>query len=147
LDSKIIILLLLLVSACSITGSTVYNPDGPFKVTKVVDGDTLDLSNGDRIRLMGINTPEKDDCYYQEAKDELTDLTLNQIVLLEKDNTDQDKYGRKLRFVYVKGTDVNAHLVEHGFARAFDEFPSSNYKDLKALESRAKESNLGMWSC
>lgn len=129
------------------TGSTVYEPEGPYKVTKVLDGDTLDVNNGERIRLIGINTPEKNECYYKEATEELKKLTEGKVILLEIDNADKDKYGRLLRVVYVKGINVNSHMIEKGFARVFDEFPSLDYNSLKQLEKIAKEKNLGLWNC
>ena len=64
-----LIFLLFLLSGCSS-----YAMEGPYTVTYVVDGDTLDVY--ERVRLSGINTPETDECYYQEAKDRLTELTL-----------------------------------------------------------------------
>ena len=109
----LILLTLLLISGCSITGSTVLKLEGPYTVTKVVDGDTLDLNNGDRIRFSGINTPETGECYYQEAKDKLATLVLNKEVFLEKDKSDTGKYGRKLRYVYINNQSVNFILVQN----------------------------------
>ena len=78
--------MLVLLCSCSITGQSVGNGfEGPYEVTYVVDGDTLDVNISERIRMSGINTPETGECYYQEAKDRLTELTLGKEVYLEPD--------------------------------------------------------------
>ena len=62
------------------------------QVSKVIDGDTITLENGEKVRLIGIDTPERGQCYYKEAKLRLTELVLNKKVELEKDITNRDKY-------------------------------------------------------
>ncbi len=149
---SLLIFVLLSVSGC-ITGNVVKNLDGPFVVTKAVDGDTLDLNDGSRLRFSGINTPETGECYYQEAKEKLKALTFGKEVFLEKDRTDIDKYGRKLRYVYTNESSnlvlVNAVMVEEGYARVYDKYKSDTkrYDELKKFESKAKENNLGVWNC
>jgi micrococcal nuclease len=148
---------LFLVSGCSITGFVISEPqlEGSFLVTKVVDGDTLDLENGERIRFSGINTPESGECYYQEAKEKLKSLVGGKEVLLEKDKSDTGKYGRKLRYVYVNESEgkglvfVNGVLVERGYAKVYDKYKleTKRYSQLKKLEKKAIEKNLGVWDC
>ncbi|MBI2507616.1 thermonuclease family protein [Candidatus Woesearchaeota archaeon] len=147
----IFLIFIFLASGC-ITGSTVRELNGPFLVTKVVDGDTLDLSNNERIRMSGINTPETGECYYQEAKKKLAELVLNKEVYVEKDRSDRDKYGRLLRYIYLNETDlifVNGVLVENGYARVYDKYKSDTkrYNELKKIEGIAKENNIGVWNC
>lgn len=139
----LIFLVLILINGCN------NSLEGPFKVTKVVDGDTLDLNNSQRIRFSGINTPETGECYYQEAKDKLTELVLGKDVFLEKDKSNVGKYGRLLRYVYVDATLVNAYLIENGYAKAFDKYKedTKRYEELKALENIAKSNKLGLWGC
>ena len=149
---KIILLILLLyISGCSITGQVIGEPklDGPYLVTKVVDGDTADLQGLGRVRFSGINTPEKGDCYYKEAKEKLTNMILNQEVYAEKDRSDKDKYDRYLRYIYLNETLVNGVLVQDGYARVFDKYKkdTGRYEQLKKLEEIAKGSKLGVWSC
>lgn len=141
------LILLIFISGCSITGSTVL--EGPFLVTNVVDGDTLDLNNGYRIRFSGINTPETGECYHDEAWDRLKELTLNKEVLIEKDISDEGKYGRKLRYIYVNDTFVNGVMVSEGFAKVYDKYKddTKKYPELKQLEAKAKLKKLGVWSC
>mgnify|MGYP000639802180 CR=1 FL=1 len=85
----LLLTILIFLTGCSLTGNVTL--EGPFTVTNVVDGDTLDLNNGDRIRFSGINTPETGECYYQEAKDFLSSLVLNKNVFIEKDKSDEGK--------------------------------------------------------
>lgn len=145
---KILLLFLLLLSAC--TANVVKETkEGPFQVIRVVDGDTIDLANGDIIRFSGINTPEKGECYYKEAKEALTSLILGKVVYLVKDFTDKDKYERLLRYVYLDDLLTNSYMVEKGYAKVFDKYASTTkmYDFLKKLELQAQQSNLGVWSC
>jgi micrococcal nuclease len=147
----LLLFLLLFISSCGITGNVIREPklEGPFKVTNVVDGDTLDLNNGDRIRLSGINTPETGECYYQQAKDKLKDLTLGKEVYLEKDFSNTGKYGRLLRYIYVDDIMANSVLVLNGFAKVYHKYKedTSRYEELSKLEKIAIEKNLGLWNC
>jgi len=142
---------LLYISGCSITGSIVTEPklEGPYLVTKVVDGDTADLEGLGRVRFSGINTPEKGDCYYKEASGRLKDLILDEEVYVEKDKSDRDKYDRYLRYIYVNGTFVNGVLVEEGYAKVFDKYKydTRRYYQLKQLEKIAVDNSLGVWDC
>ena len=143
-------ILLVLLCSCSITGQSVGNGfEGPYEVTYVVDGDTLDVNISERIRMSGINTPETGECYYQEAKDRLTELTLGKEVYLEPDISDRGNYSRLLRYVYVGDSNVNKVLVAEGYARVYDKYASdtSRYLELKEVETLAKAGGLGVWSC
>ena len=146
----IYLLLLVFVSGCA-TGNVVYEnvKEGPFKVTNIIDGDTIDLNNSERIRLSGINTPEIGECYYNEAKNELGNLILNNDVYLEKDMTNRDKYSRLLRYVYLNDLLVNSYLVQNGYAKVYDkyEYDTKKYEELKLVEEIAKSNNLGVWGC
>lgn len=146
----LLILFFVFISGCY-TGEAVKEVefDGPFSVINVVDGDTLDVNTSERVRLSGINTPETGECYYQEAKDKLKELTLNKVVYLERDRSDVGKYGRLLRYIYVDGDLVNSILVEGGYARVYDKYKddTKRYYELKRVEVVAKENGLGVWSC
>ena len=76
-------------------------------MTYIVDGDTIDVEIGGatyRVRYIGIDTPERGDCYFDEAKDKNAELVLGQYVRLVKDVSETDRYGRLLRYVYVGQT-------------------------------------------
>lgn len=147
-------LVLLIVLCGCVSGSVVkdvYEPEleGPFLVSNVVDGDTLDLEDGRRVRLSGINTPETGECYYQEAKDKLEEIVLEKYVYLESDISDVGKYGRLLRYVHFEGNNVNSFLVMEGYAKVYDKYKDDTrrYDELKSVESIAISRGLGVWSC
>jgi len=124
--------------------------EGPYLVTYVVDGDTADVNisgNIERIRFSGINTPEKKECYYQEAKDRLKELILDKKVYIQKDISDRGKYGRLLRYVYENNTLINQLLVEEGYARVYHKYrnDTSKYYQLARTESIAIQNNIGLW--
>jgi len=117
------------------------------KVTKVIDGDTIEISTGDKVRFVCINTPEKGQPGFQEAKDYLTGLILNKSVRLEKDVSEIDRYGRLLRYVYLGDVFVNGELVEKGYAELYRYPPDIALCDeLEALEATAKTQKIGLWA-
>ncbi len=132
------------VSACTVQGEF----GSSYIVHDVIDGDTLDIDLG-RIRLSGINTPETGECYYKEAKEKLEELVLYQEIFLEEEITDTDKYGRFLRYIYTNTTFINGYLVEEGYAKVYDKYNETTkyYFELKELEKKAQEEQLGVWSC
>jgi micrococcal nuclease len=140
---KILLVIIIFLYSCSI-GIV----EGPYIVSNVVDGDTLDVDLG-RIRLSGINTPETGECYYQEAKEALSNLTLDKEVYLEQDYENYDKYGRLLKYIYVDNVSVNAFLVENGYAKVFDKYNATTkrYYEYKELEKVAQDKKLGVWNC
>jgi len=92
-------------------------------VLEVIDGDTFKLGNGEIVRLICVDAPEKGQKGYEEAKEFLSFLILNKEVKLEKDVDDKDKYGRLLRYVYIiennKKIFVNKEIVRQGYAVIF----------------------------
>ncbi len=87
-------------------------------VERIVDGDTA-IINGDSTRFLGINTPEKGEKYYQEAKDFLGSLILNKTIVLEYGIEKTDLYGRKLAFIFFNGENVNIEQIRNGFANVY----------------------------
>ena len=84
----------------------------------VVDGDTIDVDNVGRIRFVGVNTPEKDQPGYQEAKDFVKKKCLGKTVYLDIDDAKHyDKYGRVLAVVYADNVNINAALLNGGYAK------------------------------
>lgn len=103
------------------------------KVTEVVDGDTIDTTQG-RIRMLGYDTPERGECGYQEATDTLTYILASGAVTITSDNGDDtDRYGRLLRHVLVDGTPVGLTMIEQGKADArydsLDGYPRHQYQN------------------
>lgn len=87
-------------------------------VTEVIDGDTVDLGNGERVRLVGIDTPERGECGYEKAADALSALVLGRHVELVRSDEDRDQYARLLRYVDVDGLDAGLALLRRGLAVA-----------------------------
>jgi len=87
-------------------------------VERIVDGDTI-IVNSNSTRLLGINTPEKGEKYYQEAKDFLENMTLNKTIKLEYGKDRYDLYGRKLAYAFLDEKNINVELVKNGFANIY----------------------------
>ena len=118
------------------------------KVIQVIDGDTIVIEGGYHVRYIGIDTPEKGQPYYEEAKQSNQELVDGKVVRLEKDVTDKDKFERLLRYVYVDSLLVNGELVKQGYAEVYpkDRYPDNKYYDLlKEVEREAREAGRGIW--
>lgn len=122
------------------------------KVTRVIDGDTIELENGQRVRYIGIDTPETVDprkpiqCFGVESAKKNRELVEGKTVRLEKDITDKDKYGRLLRYVYLGDLFVNLELVKEGFAHSYTYPPDVKYQaEILEAERQAREAKRGLW--
>lgn len=121
--------------------------DDYFNVTKVIDGDTIDIETGERVRLICIDTPEYYQNYYNEATEFLEDLILGKEVKLVKDVSEVGKYGRLVRYVYLRdGTFVNELIVKEGHGEVYWYEPDITLCPvIQEAENYAKRNNLGMW--
>lgn len=116
-------------------------------VVRVIDGDTIELDNGQRVRYLGIDTPEAGEPYALEATERNRELVEGLVVELQVGNRDKDEYDRSLRYVYVGGTFVNAELVAEGLATAYIFDPDDRYSQvLVQLEQYAKMRQIGLWA-
>ncbi len=136
-------------------------------VRRVVDGDTMQLESGERVRLIGIDTPEMHDSDKLNRDSQRTQQDIRTIkglgrrayeftksllegkrVSLEFDVEKHDKYGRLLAYVYLKdGTFVNAEIVKQGYASLMTIPPNVKYADLFLnLYRQASENRRGIWS-
>lgn len=119
------------------------------RVVQVIDGDTIEIAGGFRVRYIGIDTPEvypEPEYYGHEAWAKNRELVEGKTVTLRRDVTNTDRYGRLLRYVYVDGVFVNAELVRLGYAEAFPHPPDTKHKVLfQQLEREAKEAGRGLW--
>jgi endonuclease YncB( thermonuclease family) len=117
----------------------------------VYDGDTIDVVIGEsvyRLRYLGVDAPERGEPFYEEALAHNRDLVADQTVILVRDVSDTDQYGRLLRYVYLKdGTFVNAELMRSGMTRLVT-FPPDVAETayLRDLQSQAQASARGMWA-
>jgi micrococcal nuclease len=135
------------------------NKKNYFLVTKVVDGDTIDVMTGtttERVRLIGINTPETVDprkaveCFGKEASAKAHEFLENKKVYLEADKTqdNRDKYGRLLRYIRREdGLFYNLEIIKLGYAYEYTyQIPYKYQTDFKAAQVYAKENKLGLWA-
>ncbi len=120
-------------------------------VDHVVDGDTIVLNSGERIRYILVNTPEitdgKNECWGTQATEHNAALVLNKALTLTYDVECEDKYGRLLAYVRVGEVEVNRVLLESGDACFLHIPPNGNglAAEYLALEAAAKEAGVGMW--
>lgn len=143
-------------------------PEGTyFYVKRVIDGDTIKLSDGQKVRLIGIDTPESfyNDKLLRDSKKSNRDietiiklgkratsftrtLCLGKRVRLEYDVVMRDKYKRTLAYVYLEdGTFVNAKILEEGYAQVMTIPPNVKYADyFLRLQREARDKNKGLWS-
>jgi len=137
---------LLLALACTSHAETVTG-----RVVGVADGDTITVLDADKvqhkIRLAGIDAPEKKQAFGNRAKESLSDLVFDKTVNVETDK--RDKYGRQVGKVLVNGQDVNLVQVERGMAwfyRQYQREQSPNDRKLyEAAEDAAKVGRRGLW--
>lgn len=122
--------------------------NGEYMVTRVLDGDTIDLENGTRIRYEGIDAPEKIESYGLDALSDNQKLVDGKKVWIEVADERTDAFGRTLAYVWSDNVFVNERLVEDGYARVNIQFPTRPPKYLKQLqeaETRARQDGWGMW--
>jgi micrococcal nuclease len=123
-------------------------------VAKVYDGDTITLKNGERVRLLGINTPEiesrfrQDEAGGQKAKKWLQEKLSAGEVYLEFDKQNRDKYKRLLAHLFLaSGEHLNKEIVKAGLATLSIIPPNISYvKELKKAELHAQQQGFGIWS-
>lgn len=135
------------------------NLQGPYRVARVVDGDTLDVNidgKNERIRVIGMDTPETVDprktvqCFGIEADNEAKRILAGKMVYLEADSTqnNKDKYNRLLRYVYTDTTtNFSLVMIRGGFAHEYTyEIPYKYQSEFKNAEKEARENSRGLWS-
>lgn len=146
-------------AASAFEGCLAQAPKPPSNVTKAlvvraVDGDTLQFSDGERVRLIGINTPESVDprrpveAYGKEAAAYTQQLTAGQEVYYVPGQTPQDRYGRLLAWVWLpNGEFLNAKLVYDGYAQVYTFADNPDHADLLLeCQREAREANRGLWA-
>lgn len=120
-------------------------------VSNVVDGDTIDLEDGRRIRYILANAPEttsgKNDCYGQQAVAKNRELVEGKTVTLTYDQRCTDQFGRTLAYVSSAGVDVNRTLVAEGFACVLHIPPAGDGRadEFEELQTVAKTNRTGLW--
>jgi micrococcal nuclease len=120
---------------------------------RVIDGDTLVLAGGMKVRVLGIDAPEMGhnglpaEFLAHKAKAVLSEITLNRKVNLEYDRLRYDHYGRLLAYLFLPDhTLVNAELVRRGLARVYFVAPNGRYQELLlTAQQQAIAANRGIW--
>ena len=122
--------------------------DGYYEVYRIIDGDTFELLDGQRVRLIGVDALEIGETCSSEATRHLALLIEGQTVYLEKDVSETDSDGRLLRYVYVNGSFVNYDLVYDGYAYAVEYPPDQRYAfQLAYAEEVARDRKRGcLWA-
>lgn len=123
-----------------------------YRVTRVIDGDTIEIAGGQTIRYIGIDTPEtkhptkKVQCFGIEAAVINKELVEGKDIRIEKDVSETDRYGRLLRYVYIDDIFVNDYLVRYGYANASSYPPDVRYQDqFRLAQQEAVSENRGLW--
>jgi endonuclease YncB( thermonuclease family) len=114
-----------------------------FRVSSVPDGDSVQLADGRRVRLLSIDAPERGRCMADEAREKLRSFVLRKIITLE--DTVTDDYGRILANVSIGNILVNHALVEEGLAK-YSHVRSSRSEALKAASDLARQEKRGIYS-
>ena len=125
-------------------------PRGQALVIRVIDGDTIEIDGGERVRYIGMDTPEDTalkECFGEQATRRNRELVEGRSVELERDISETDRFGRLLRYVWVGGEMINEVLVAEGFALAATFPPDVKYESTFLLaQTRARAEGLGLWS-
>lgn len=157
---------MMVVAAVACIGFHADAADEYTRVSRVVDGDTLKLSDGERVRLIGIDTPELHYSAKLERDARKSRKNIQEIqalgakasvftralcegkkVRLEFDVQKRDRYGRLLAYAYLEdGTFVNAKIVEEGYAQLLTIPPNVKHAELfLKLEREARDKRKGLW--
>lgn len=123
------------------------------KIVRVIDGDTIVTENNQKIRLIGIDTPEVNNnnnsqkCLGDIATNKMKELVEGKDVILEKDVSDIDKYGRLLRYIWVDNTLINKTLVQEGYAKVDTVKPDIKYLQVFSVaQTQAQNRKVGLWN-
>ena len=118
-------------------------------VSRIVDGDTFYCADGLKVRLTGIDSPERGQgSYYEQARDALHRLLPDgRRVRLENDIVPQDRYGRRLAYVWSQDTLANEAMIRAGWAVSYTVPPNVKYADRFAAAQRlARAEGAGLWA-
>jgi len=130
-------------------------------IRRVIDGDTVRLVDGRRVRLIGINAPEMGDNeepFAVEAAEWLRVLVEGKTVYLQKDVSETDRFDRLLRYIWlekpdqinedtIRGLMINAMIVAEGYAQPYTFPPDVLFSDLfLKLAREARDSEKGLWA-
>lgn len=144
----------------------VSNISFALNVTRAIDGDTIELSDGQKVRLLGVDTPEshknsklkKDIKRSGQTEEEVLEagkksaeftksFSVGKEVRLElEDKHKKDCFKRTLAYVYVEGKSLNENLITSGYACAYVKYPFSKKSKFVSLQIRAEKQRAGLWN-
>ncbi len=114
------------------------------RVERVVDGDTIYLTDGAKIRLYGIDAPERQQPYGMESRKALAGMVNGEIRIEEMD---VDRYGRSVSVVWIGDMNVNQEMIRSGMAWVYDRYCRERFcDDWVALEDEARKGRRGLWA-
>ncbi|MFQ6008614.1 MAG: thermonuclease family protein [Candidatus Zixiibacteriota bacterium] len=148
----IVILLVALIVAFRLVEQIGFDrrPSDRFIVKKIIDGDTVELLGGDRLRLLSIDTPENGELFFDEACRFLEELSLGKTARIEYAGRRRDKYGRLLGYLYIDSIFVNKAILENGlgFLYLFEdtELERPQIEELFTAQRAAMQARVGIWS-
>ena len=130
------------------------DPNGSVRVVRVVDGDTLVLDGDERVRLIGVDTPETKhptkpvEPFGPEASSFTKKFVEGQMVQLKFDKNKRDRYQRLLAYVYKGEWCLNEELIRAGYSECITTYPFDKtlQRQFQAAESEAKADRRGIWS-
>jgi micrococcal nuclease len=127
-----------------------YREPGTYTVTRVIDGDTVELDGHEQLRLLGIDTPEYGDLFFEQAKEYLANFVLHEKVRVELGHRKRDSYGRLLGYLYLDTIFINAEILKQGLAwmYLFSDNPHGQIilDQLYAAQHLALAEQVGVWT-
>lgn len=125
-------------------------PNDRFVIDRIIDGDTVQLRGGDRLRLLAIDAPEKGQPFYEEAASFLAELALGKEAEIKYAGRRRDGYGRLLGYLYIDGQFANRRLLAEGLAYIYlfkdNDLTSAEIGMLLNAQREAISNRIGLWS-
>lgn len=132
----------------NVSTTTVQNLPTKEKVKRVIDGDTIELANGQIVRYVGINAPENGSTFEEDATEANTKLVFNRSIQLEYDAYTSDRFGRILVYAIIDGKNVSVELAGMGLAKVtiYQDRGKLKYQDeLLKAQDEAQKKKRGIW--
>ena len=133
----------------NISTTTVRNLPTTERVKRVIDGDTIELANGQIVRFVGVNAPNNGEPYEEQATEANTKLMSGKTVIFEYDTYTSDRFGRVLAYPMIDGKNVVVELARQGLAKVtiYEDRRKLKYQDeLLKAQDEAMKKKRGVWS-